>query len=124
MRMTILPVSAALVASCTAPSAQRTATAPAGQDCFNVSLVQGYSSVDRDTVRLDAGPGASYDVDISGPQCDQVDWTQKLALESTPSFWICVGKQIGQGNIYFRDPTTRRRVSCYIEDVRRAAPAS
>jgi hypothetical protein len=32
---------------------------------------------------------------------------------------ICVGDAMGQGNFYFRDPTTRRKLSCYIENVRR-----
>lgn len=92
-----------------------------GRDCFNVQFVSGYSSVDRDTVRLDAGPRQRYDVDIQGPLCDQIDWTQRIALESTPSSWICVGSQAGQGEVHFRDPATRRRTSCYIQEVRRVA---
>jgi hypothetical protein len=111
------------VAACTAaaqPQAQAQGGA-AGRDCFNVSFVQGFSSVGRSTVRLDLGPGQKYDVDIEGAQCDQVDWTQRLALESSVSSWICVGDQIGQGNVYFRDPATRRRLSCYIQNVRRVS---
>jgi hypothetical protein len=101
----------------------QSAAARAGRDSFNVSMVNGKSSVDRDTVRLDAGPGRAYEVDISGPMCDQLDWTHRIALESTPGSWICVGDQVGQGSIIFRDPTTRRRTSCYIESVRRVPEA-
>jgi hypothetical protein len=90
-----------------------------GRDCFDTNFVQGFSSQGKNVIRLDVGPGQKYDVDIAGAQCDQVDWTQRLALESTPSSWICVGDAIGQGNVYFRDPTTRRRLSCYIQNVRR-----
>jgi hypothetical protein len=92
----------------------------AGRDCFNVGMVTGYETVDTDTIRLDAGPSAKYDVDLSGGQCRDVDWTQRLAIDSTPSSWLCVGSQPGQGNIRFRDPPTRRAVSCYIQAVRRA----
>lgn len=123
MKTMLALLTTAALGGCAAPSPRHVDAKPADGECFNVSFVQGYSSVDRDTIRLDVGPGTSYDVDISGGRCDQVDWTQKLALESTPSSWICVGKQVGQGNIHFRDPTTRRRTSCYIEDVRRVATA-
>jgi hypothetical protein len=113
-------IPALMLGACSvAPPAHGQLGSTAGRDCFNVSFVQGFSSVGKSTVRLDLGPGAKYDVDISGPQCDQVDWTQRLALESTSSSWICVGDSIGQGNVYFRDPATRRRLSCYIENVRR-----
>lgn len=109
---------------CTAPQpqqAQQAQAAPDGRDCFNVSMVQGFSSVGKTTVRLDLGPGPKYDVNIAGAQCDQIDWSQRIALESSTSSWICVGDAIGQGNVYFRDPATRRRLSCYIEDVRRVS---
>lgn len=119
-----LPLPALLMAAaCAADAPNRPPTASDGRDCFNVQFVTGYSSVDRDTVRLDAGPRQRYDVDIRGPLCDQIDWTQRIALESTPSSWICTGRQAGQGEIHFRDPGTRRRTSCYIEAVRRVAEA-
>jgi hypothetical protein len=110
-------------ASCAPPPPNGQApTASAAGDCFNVSLVQGFSSVDDDMVRVDAGPGASYDLDIAGAQCRQIDWAQRIALESTTSSFLCVGKSLGQGNVYFRDPASRRRLSCYIEEVRRSPP--
>jgi len=108
------------LAACSSQPQPRTAQGPA-RDCFNVAFVQGYSSVGRNLVRLDAGPGSSYDVRIAGPQCDQIDWSQRIALESSSPSWICAGDAIGQGNIYFRDPVSRRRLSCYIEKVSRAA---
>jgi hypothetical protein len=128
MKQLFLSAAILALAACTAapaPGTQaRAGAAPgatAGKDCFNVSFVHGFSSVGKSTVRLDVGPGQKYDVDISGAQCDQVDWTQRLALESSTSSWICVGDAIGQGNVYFRDPTTRRRLSCYIQNVRRVS---
>lgn len=108
-------------AACAAPMDQRDdAPSPgAGRDCFSVSMVTSYEPVDADTVRLRTGPSRDYEVDLSGGQCRNLDWTQRLAIESTPSSWICVGSQVGQGNVHFRDPNGRR-VSCYIEGVHRA----
>jgi hypothetical protein len=127
MKQLSAPAACLALAACTAapPPAARAegpaSHATAGRDCFDTNFVQGFSSVGKSVIRLDVGPGQKYDVDIEGSQCDQVDWTQRLALESTPSSWICVGNAIGQGNVYFRDPTTRRRVSCYIQNVRRVS---
>lgn len=117
MRWTYLLVALALGACAVGDSPA--STVGGNRDCFNVSMVTGYETVDDDTIRLDAGPSTKYEVDLSGGQCRNVDWTQRLAIESTPSSFICVGSQAGQGNIHFRDPATQRRVSCYIEDVRR-----
>jgi hypothetical protein len=86
-------------------------------------MVTSYETVDDNTIRLDAGPSTKYEVDLSGGLCRNVDWTQRLAIESTPSSFVCVGSQPGQGNIHFRDPTTQRRASCYIDDVRRVPEA-
>jgi hypothetical protein len=119
MRSISVMALATVIGACAAPQQPQTAAA-ASRDCFNVSLVTGYETVGPDTIRLDAGVSAKYDVDISGGQCRNVDWTHRLAIESTPSSWVCVGSQPGQGNIRFRDPTTQRVVSCYIRDVRRA----
>ena len=123
MKLLILSIAALVPAACAAPQQEARSSPSKGGDCFNVRMVNGYSNVDRDTVRLDAGPSRTYDVDLSGPLCDQLDWAHNIALESTPSSWICTGDHVGQGKIFFRDATTRQRVSCYIEDVRRVPKA-
>ena len=74
-----------------------------------------YSSLDLHTVRLNVGASRSCDVDISGPLCDEIGWTHRIAVEPRPSSWICVGVRAGQGSFYFRDPTTQSRVSCFIQ---------
>lgn len=121
-----IPIVAAIAfplvfAACAAqPQAEGAANPPEG-DCFNVQFLTGYENVDGDTLKLRAGPGASYEVDISGAQCSQIDWTHRVAIQSSPSSWICVGNLPGQGTIAFRDPTTRRRVECHIDAIRRAS---
>lgn len=119
MRWIFVLAALAMTTGCAAVDQPESDASTSSRDCFNVSMVTGYETVDDDTIRLDAGPSTKYEVDLSGGQCRNVDWTQRLAIESTPSSFICVGSQPGQGNIHFRDPATQRRVSCYIDDVRR-----
>ena len=110
----------ALIGPACAATAEQPASGPrAGRECFNIRTVDDFSPVDRDTVRLGAGPSRVYEVDISGGLCDQLDWAQRIVLESRPSAWICTGDGPGLGNIYFRDLGSQQRVSCYIEAVRR-----
>lgn len=121
MRWIVLVTALALTAACAVPdNAQTDARISQGRDCFNVSMVTGYEALDRDTLRLRAGPSSEYDVDVSGAQCNTLEWSNTVAIESTPSSWLCVGAQPGQGAVRFRDATTRRVVSCYIRDVRAA----
>lgn len=119
MKLTLVPAIWIVLASYAGAEQRDHPAASSGRDCFNTSFVSGFSPVDRDTVRLDAGPRRSYDVDLEGPGCDQLNWTESLAIESSPSSWICVGDGPSQGNIYFRDPATRQRTSCFIQNVRR-----
>ena len=39
-----------------------------------------YSSLDLHTVRLNVGASRSCDVDISGPLCDEIGWTHRIAI--------------------------------------------
>ena len=105
--------------ACSAPAEDRPRASRSGQDCFNIGRVSGFTNVDKDTIRLDAGPSHRYDVDLSGGLCDQIDWAHRLALESRPSSWICTGNGPGLGNIYFRDSASGQRVWCIIDEVRR-----
>jgi hypothetical protein len=127
MRAFILFLAAIVLVACTAlqtrSGASSRQTAPAvtalGRDCFDLSFATDYDSEAGNIVRLHVGASAEYDVRVSGGGCNTLDQAQHLALESTSSSWICVGDQVGQGNIRFRDLTSGRRVSCYIESVRR-----
>lgn len=121
MKSALLSLIALVLAGCAAADAQRgeADTRRSDRDCFSTTSVSGYGSVDRDTVRLDVGPRRRYEVDISGPGCDRIDWTLAIALDSRPSSWICAGDRPGQGRISFRDPGSSWRTSCLIDNVRR-----
>lgn len=86
--------------------------------CFNVHVLSGFETIDRDTLRVREG-GRRYDIDLSGPDCDRIEWTQRIALQSAAgSSDICVGDQFGDGRVAFSVPETRRPVECRIEAVR------
>lgn len=113
-----------LLTACTGPMTDQAAShvTAANSDCFNVSFLTGYESVDRDTIRVRISAQTQYDIELGGAQCNELDWTHRLAIESTPGSYICAGSAPGQGYIYFRDPATRRRVQCYIQNVTRVPP--
>jgi hypothetical protein len=127
MRVLVL-IAAALAASACAlpgpdassPSSGAAGAANAagyGRDCFNPGFVTSYTNTSRNIVRLKLEPGDEYDITLLGAQCDQVDWTHRVALDASPSSLICVGNQAGQGDAYFHDPITHQRVACAITNV-------
>lgn len=111
-------------AGCETPTPGPVGTpAPAHRQCFSVRFLRGFETIDRDTLRVRAGADR-YDLDLSGAGCDRIEWTQEVAVESSPSSsWICVGDAPNQGLIAFRLPETRGVVECRIADVRAAEAA-
>jgi hypothetical protein len=112
------------VGSCAAPGPggrnHPSAQGLAANDCFSSSFISGYETVDNHTIRVRAGVDDRYDIVFSGGRCDQLDWSQRLAIETPATSQLCVGKSLGQGMLAFRDPVSRRRVECHIDEVRRA----
>lgn len=93
----------------------------ASSDCFSSSFISGYETVDKHTIRVRTGVNDRYDIIFSGGRCDQLDWSQRLAIETPATSQLCVGKSLGQGTLAFRDPVSRRRIECHIDEVRRTA---
>jgi hypothetical protein len=113
------------VGSCAAPGSDNRSHSPvqglAANDCFSSSFISGYETVDDHTIRVRASVKDRYDIVFSGGRCDQLDWSQRLAIETPATSQLCVGKSLGQGTLAFRDPVSRRRIECHIDEVRRAA---
>lgn len=116
----VLPLILGLSACAAAPEESAQAP-PDGRECFNVSMVSGFSDAGEDKVRLRVSSSRQYDLTLRGPQCDDVEWAHAIAVESRPSSWICVGDSPGQGEVRFRDSASRRVVSCYVDSVERVA---
>lgn len=125
--MQISPLRAAAFAAlmalsaCAADGAQsQTAQAPdAARDCFNVNAVSGFDAVDGDTLRVSAGASRRYELDVRGPGCNSLDWTENIALESRASEWLCVGDGPNLGQIHYTDTAGFMARTCFIEEIRR-----
>lgn len=92
-------------AGCTsdAETGQEMSYAPANasaeqSDCFNARFVNGFSEVDRDTVRVRVGVNDYYDVHVTGT-CMDLDWTNRLALVTRTRSMLCVGNAFGEGEL-------------------------
>ena len=83
-------------------------------------MVQGYEPTGRHSVRLDLGPGPAYEVDFSGPQCETIDWSHRIAVKTQAGSLLCTGSEPDQGNISFRDPIVPYGTTCHIDAVRQA----
>ncbi len=106
------------LAACTGRGEDLAAHALPASQCFNVAMIQGFRTTGQNTLRVDAGPGRTYEIRVSGPLCDQVDWAQSVALRASSSSWLCAGSSVGQGSVTFRDLATAQSASCYIDEVR------
>lgn len=79
------------------------ATASAEQpDCFNSRFINGYSEVDRDTIRVRVGQDDYYDVDVTGA-CMDLEWSNRLAVVTRSRSNLCVGPAFGDAEIITRD---------------------
>ncbi len=96
MRLNALALACAIIIACVAaacatqspyatpnPNQTRSANTRSANDCFNVNFLTGYESVDSDTIRANAGSRDHYELDISGPQCNQINWTHRVALTTS-----------------------------------------
>lgn len=113
----------AIAAACAAATQNQTgdaSSAPGGRDCFNVRNVSGFNPQQGNVVRISAGPSRDYDLELRGPSCDRVQWSDRVAIEGHPSSWICVGDGPSSGELRFRDLGDSVPTTCLITSVRRA----
>lgn len=94
--------------------AEAATAADAGRDCFNTRNISGYSSVDDDTVQIRVGVNDYYDVDVFGT-CNQLDWSNRLAIVSNSGSFICAG-DISPGRLITEEE------NCSITRISRAYP--
>lgn len=69
--------------------------APAGASaeqaqCFNSRFIEGFSEVDRDTVRIRVSRNDYYNLNVSAA-CTDLDWTDRLAVIARNGAFLCVG---------------------------------
>lgn len=110
-----LAVGLAACADAHAPSANLAAQPAAAQTsdrtrCFRPDDVNGWRAVNAETVNVGVGANRVFQMRLMRP-CPDINWDQRIAIESTASPWICSGidatlyapSRIGP----FRCPVTR-----------------
>lgn len=58
--------------------------------CFRAQDVDGFNAVDKETVDVSVGVRDVYRLTLFAPSPD-IDWTQRIGVESRGSSWICSG---------------------------------
>lgn len=91
IRTFVLLAAALALAACT--TAEESAEAPSGRDCFNADLVNGYSDVDERHVSVSVGANRKY-IFTTMFNARDLDWTQVIAIRSSTG-WICTGNGLG-----------------------------
>lgn len=124
MRLSLMPCVAFLAAAaCAAPPPSSTgAVGSSARDCFNADQISGFSEAEGAAIRVSPGPGRDYELTLVGPSCDDVAWAQAVAIDASPTSYVCTGETPSQGTVMFRDSGTRRVVRCQITEVRRLEP--
>jgi hypothetical protein len=84
-------IALALAACAPMPPPEMAAAGPGERrQCFWNREVNGFSAVDRDTVRLTAGARRVFELELFGG-CLDVDWAQTIGVRSRGSELICSG---------------------------------
>ena len=94
-RTTGWPLAAALLAAAGASACSmepESAVARAGErrECFLASQVNGFHSLDRDHVLVTVGANRTFELGLTGA-CFDIDWSQRIAIRSRGSDWVCSG---------------------------------
>ena len=63
------------------------------RECFHASQVSGFNGATNNQIYVDTGPSEVWLFDTFG-NCPNLDFTQKLALKSTPDDLICSGVDV------------------------------
>ncbi|WP_374574780.1 DUF6491 family protein [Phenylobacterium sp.] len=71
------------------PDAAKTEPAK-NKECFWARSINGFSPVDDETVNIHVGANDVYQMKLFSPSPD-IKWTERIALKSHGSSWICSG---------------------------------
>ena len=105
-----------LAGGCAMDEDARSASAAAGdRQCFRAADVNGFSPIDRDTVDVTVGAGRTYRLELFAP-CQDVNWSQRIAIRSRGSSWICTGNSL-QAELIVPDAIGPDR--CLVNSIRR-----
>ncbi len=80
-------------ASLVAPDFATAAARKGAGQCFYARNISSFSAAGRETVNLRVGVNDYYQIKLLGT-CQDIDWTQRIGLESRGSDWICSGLDV------------------------------
>src|SRR5438128_7660287 len=110
---------AALTPALDAPSAAAKAYAP-GRACFYSRNIEGFNAPNDTTVYLRVSTRDVYEAKLFAP-CIDIDWSQRIAMRSRGSSWVCEGRGAVDLEFITRSPAGRQ--TCQVTSVRRLSPA-
>lgn len=117
-RLFVILALAGGLAACAGPPGDSPAGA-AGEgprQCFWARNVNSFNAVDESTVNLRVGVKDYYQLELFGP-CPDIDWAQKIGLESRGGSSICAGLD---AVLIAPSPVGPQR--CHVRTVRRLTP--
>ena len=100
------------------PSAA-TAAGAADRQCFRAQDVNSFTPIDRDTVDVRVSASRIYRLELL-TDCRDINWSQRIAIRSRGSSWICTGADLGTELIV---PDAIGIDRCLVRDVRRLSDA-
>ena len=76
-----------------AATAAEAAARKGGEQCFFARNMTSFAPVGREKLNIRVGVNDYYQIDLLGT-CQDLDWTQRIGLESRGSDWICSGLDV------------------------------
>ncbi|MFS2318766.1 DUF6491 family protein [Maricaulis sp. D1M11] len=74
------------------------------RQCFRTDQISGFSSIDRDTLRVRVSGQRRFDLEVQGPGCSDVEWSHTAAfINNTGSSLMCAGRNPVGAEIRVRD---------------------
>lgn len=108
-----------LLLGCMPQDTGPSAAAASGRQCFRAQDVNSFTPVDRNTVDVRVSANRVYRLQLL-TDCRDINWSQRIAIRSRGSSWICTGADLGTELIV---PDAIGIDRCLVRDVRRLSDA-
>ena len=83
----------ALTAGASIPQTAAAAARKGGEQCFFARNMTSFAPVGREKLNIRVGVNDYYQIDLLGT-CQDLDWSQRIGLQSRGSDWICSGLDV------------------------------
>jgi hypothetical protein len=83
----------ALISTAPVPEGAEAAARKGAEQCFFARNMTSFAPVGRERLNIRVGVNDYYQIDLLGT-CQDLDWTQRIGLQSRGSDWICSGLDV------------------------------